>query len=42
MFHGSFVALVTPFTEQGELDFAALMKLVDMHLKTVCGIYSTD
>ena len=24
MFNGSFVALVTPFTEQGEIDFPAL------------------
>ena len=33
MFNGSFVALVTPFTEQGEIDFSALRQLVDFHLQ---------
>jgi len=32
MFTGSIVALVTPFTEQGEIDFPALDRLVDFHL----------
>jgi 4-hydroxy-tetrahydrodipicolinate synthase len=32
MFKGSIVALVTPFTEQAEIDFAALDTLVDFHL----------
>jgi len=32
MFNGSIVALVTPFTEQGAIDFAALDGLVDFHL----------
>jgi 4-hydroxy-tetrahydrodipicolinate synthase len=31
MFNGSIVALVTPFTEQGEVDFAAVDGLVDFH-----------
>jgi 4-hydroxy-tetrahydrodipicolinate synthase len=33
MFKGSIVALVTPFTEQGEIDFTALDGLVDFHLE---------
>jgi len=33
MFNGSIVALVTPFTGQGEVDFAALDVLVDFHLE---------
>jgi len=33
MFKGSIAALVTPFTEQGEIDFAALDVLVDFHLE---------
>jgi len=33
MFNGSFVALVTPFTEQGEIDFPALRTLVEFHLQ---------
>ena len=32
MFTGSIVALVTPFTEKGDLDYAALDGLVDFHL----------
>jgi 4-hydroxy-tetrahydrodipicolinate synthase len=32
MFKGCFVALVTPFTERGEIDFSALRGLVDFHL----------
>jgi len=32
MFKGSIVALATPFTEQAEIDFAALDVLVDFHL----------
>jgi 4-hydroxy-tetrahydrodipicolinate synthase len=32
MFKGSIVALVTPFTEQAEIDFSALDVLVDFHL----------
>jgi 4-hydroxy-tetrahydrodipicolinate synthase len=32
MFNGSIVALVTPFTEQGEIDSEALTGLVDFHL----------
>lgn len=32
MFHGSIVALLTPFTASGEIDFTALKKLVDFHL----------
>ncbi len=31
MFKGSIVALVTPFTQQGEVDYPALKKLVDWH-----------
>lgn len=33
MFNGSIVALVTPFTERGEVDFPALDGLVDLHLQ---------
>ena len=33
MFHGSIVALVTPMTEQGSIDFSALARLVDFHLE---------
>jgi 4-hydroxy-tetrahydrodipicolinate synthase len=33
MFKGSIVALVTPFTEQGEIDFAALDRLIEFHLE---------
>lgn len=33
MFHGSIVALVTPMREDGEIDYAALTKLVDWHLE---------
>ncbi len=33
MFNGSFVALVTPFTEHGEIDFPALRTLVEFHLQ---------
>lgn len=32
MFEGSIVALVTPFTDQGEVDISALHRLVDFHL----------
>jgi dihydrodipicolinate synthase/N-acetylneuraminate lyase len=32
MFKGSFVALITPFDEGEEVDYAALDKLVDFHL----------
>lgn len=32
MFHGSMVALVTPMTALGEVDFSALTTLVDFHL----------
>ena len=33
MFNGSFVALVTPFNEQGEIDFSSLRQLVDFHVQ---------
>jgi 4-hydroxy-tetrahydrodipicolinate synthase len=33
MFNGSIVALVTPFTDEGSVDFAALDGLVDFHLE---------
>ena len=33
MFDGSIVALVTPFTDQGEVDVSALRRLVDFHLE---------
>ena len=32
MFQGSLVALVTPMTESGELDFAALERLIEFHV----------
>ena len=32
MFHGSIVALLTPFTEAGEVDFPAFEKLLDFHV----------
>lgn len=32
MFHGSIVALVTPMDRLGQIDYAALSKLVDFHL----------
>lgn len=32
MFNGSFAALVTPFTERGELDLAAFDRLLDFHI----------
>lgn len=34
MFHGSMVALVTPMTEDGALDFPALDQLVDYHIES--------
>lgn len=43
MFHGSIVALITPFTKEGELDLPALKELVDWHVEegtdgiVVCG-----
>ena len=33
MFNGSIVALVTPFTEEGEIDFASVDRLVDFHCR---------
>ena len=33
MFDGSIAALVTPFTDQGEVDASALRRLVDFHLE---------
>lgn len=33
MFNGSIAALVTPFTDQGEIDTAAVCRLVDFHLE---------
>jgi 4-hydroxy-tetrahydrodipicolinate synthase len=33
MFHGSIVAMVTPMTEGGALDFEALTRLVEFHLE---------
>jgi 4-hydroxy-tetrahydrodipicolinate synthase len=33
MFKGSIVALVTPFTEPGEIDFKAVDELIDFHLE---------
>jgi 4-hydroxy-tetrahydrodipicolinate synthase len=33
MFHGSMVALITPMTEDGSVDSAALTKLVEFHIK---------
>lgn len=32
MFSGSIVALITPFTQDGEVDFVSLKKLVDYHV----------
>ena len=34
MFHGSIVALVTPMDEHGRIDFGALQRLVDFHLRS--------
>jgi len=34
MFKGSIAALVTPFNEAGEIDFAALSRLLDFHLES--------
>lgn len=34
MFHGSTVALVTPMDEHGRIDFDALTRLVDFHLRS--------
>jgi 4-hydroxy-tetrahydrodipicolinate synthase len=34
MFHGSIVALVTPMDDRGRIDFVALQRLVDFHLKS--------
>lgn len=34
MFHGSMVALVTPMTKTGEIDYFALNRLVDWHLNS--------
>ena len=31
MFKGSMVALITPFTAEGEVDYAAFQQLVDWH-----------
>ena len=33
MFKGSFVALVTPMTESGDVDFDALNALVEWHIE---------
>jgi 4-hydroxy-tetrahydrodipicolinate synthase len=33
MFHGSIVALLTPFTEDGRIDFKALQRLVNFHVE---------
>ncbi|MEH8018304.1 4-hydroxy-tetrahydrodipicolinate synthase [Rheinheimera muenzenbergensis] len=33
MFRGSWVALITPMTEQGQIDYAGLHRLVDFHLE---------
>ncbi|SDH51043.1 4-hydroxy-tetrahydrodipicolinate synthase [Vibrio xiamenensis] len=33
MFSGSIVALITPFTQDGEVDFVSLKKLVDYHVE---------
>lgn len=32
MFSGSIVALITPFTPDGEVDYISLKKLVDFHV----------
>jgi len=34
MFSGSIVALITPFTQDGEVDFDSLKKLVDYHVES--------
>jgi len=34
MFHGSIVALVTPMDDHGQIDFDALRRLVDFHLRS--------
>ena len=34
MFHGSLVALVTPMTDDGEVDFPCLRRLVDWHVES--------
>lgn len=31
MFKGAVVAVVTPFTQEGEVDFAAFKELIDWH-----------
>lgn len=33
MFHGSFVALVTPMFDSGEIDYASLAQLVEFHIQ---------
>ena len=33
MFHGSMVAVVTPMTADGALDFEALARLVEFHIE---------
>jgi 4-hydroxy-tetrahydrodipicolinate synthase len=33
MFHGSIVALVTPMSEDGRVDYAALERLIDFHIE---------
>lgn len=33
MFHGSIVALVTPFTKEGEVDVKALQELIEWHIE---------
>ncbi|MGR5457141.1 dihydrodipicolinate synthase family protein, partial [Vibrio alfacsensis] len=33
MFSGSIVALLTPFTPDGEVDFVSLRKLVEYHIE---------
>ncbi len=32
MFHGSIVALVTPFDEQDRIDYDALQRLIEFHI----------
>ena len=34
MFHGSIVALITPMDDHGQIDFDALQRLVDFHLRS--------
>lgn len=34
MFHGSMVALVTPMSEEGEIDYPCLSQLVDWHIES--------